>query len=82
MDLNQKTLRIDLFRSSLNGILEVGFNVFAILIAIRFLDASEGYKSILAAGSAIGFFMMPWTVKFAAKVNLPITRFAGLIMLV
>ena len=82
MDLNQKTLRIDLFRSSLNGILEVGFNVFAILIAIRFLDASEGYKSILAAGSAIGFFLMPWTVRFAAKANLPITRFAGLLMLV
>ena len=82
MNLNQRTLRLDLFRCSLNGILEVGFNVFVILIAIRFLNASEGYKSVLAAGSAFGFFLMPWTVRISKAFNRPVTQFAGFLMLV
>ena len=81
-DLNQRTLRLDLFRCSLNGVLEVGFNVFVILIAIRFLDASQGYKSILAAGFAFGFFLTPWTVRISSGLNRPVTQFAGVLMLV
>lgn len=81
-DLNQRTLRLDLFRCSLNGVLEVGFNVFVILIAIRFLDASQGYKSILAAGSAFGFFLMPWTVRLSSILKRPVTQFAGFLMLI
>lgn len=82
MNLNQRTLRLDLFRCSLNGVLEVGFNVFVILIAIRFLDASQGHKSVLAAGSAFGFFLMPWTVRISKAFNRPVTQFAGSLMLV
>jgi MFS family permease len=81
-DLSQRTFRVDLFRSSLNGILEVGFNVFVILIAIRFLDASQGFKSLLAAGSAFGFFLMPWTSKLSALLQKPVTHIAGYIMLI
>ena len=81
-DLSQRTFRVDLFRSSLNGILEIGFNVFVILIAIRFLDASQGFKSLLAAGSAFGFFLMPWTSKLSALLQKPVTHIAGFIMLI
>ena len=80
--VGQKTFRLDLFRSSLNGVLEIGFNVFVVLIAIRFLDASELSKSLLAAGSAIGFFIMPWTVRVSALLNRPVTHFAGFLMLI
>ena len=80
--VGQKTFRLDLFRSSLNGVLEIGFNVFVVLIAIRFLDASETCKSFLAAGSAIGFFIMPWTVRVSAILNRPVTHFAGFLMLI
>ena len=65
----------------MSGILEVGFNVFVILIAIRFLHASEEVKSLLAAGSALGFFLMPWTVKISSKLQKPVTHIAGFIML-
>lgn len=78
---SQKTFRLDLFRCSLNGILEVGFSVFAMLIAVRFLDAPQSYKSLLAAGSAIGFFIMPWTIKLSVYLNQPVTYFAGFLML-
>lgn len=81
-DLSQRTFRLDLFRCSLNGILEVGFNVFVILIAIRFLDASQSFKSLLAAGSAFGFFLMPWTSKLSAILEKPVTHIAGFIMLI
>ena len=81
-DLSQRTFRLDLFRCSLNGILEVGFNVFVILIAIRFLDASQGFKSLLAAGSAFGFFLMPWTLRLSALLQKPVTHIAGFIMLI
>ncbi len=81
-DLNKRTLRLDLFRCSLNGVLEVGFNVFVILIAIRFLDASQGYKSILAAGAAFGFFLMPWTVRLSSIFKKPVTHVAGFLMLI
>lgn len=81
-DLSQRTFRLDLFRCSLNGILEVGFNVFVILIAIRFLDASQSFKSLLAAGSAFGFFLMPWTSKLSAILQKPVTHIAGFIMLI
>ena len=80
--VGQKTFRLDLFRSSLNGVLEIGFNVFVVLIAIRFLDASETCKSFLAAGSAIGFFIMPWTVRISAILNRPVTHFAGFLMFI
>jgi MFS family permease len=81
-DLSEKTFRLDLFRCSLNGILEVGFNLFVILIAIRFLDATQGFKSLLAAGSALGFFLMPWTSRLSVLLKKPVTHIAGFIMLV
>jgi MFS family permease len=81
-ELSERTFKLDLLRCSLNGILEVGFNIFAILIAIRFLDASQGFKSLLAAGSALGFFLMPWTSRLSAKLGRPVTHIAGFIMLI
>ena len=81
-NLSQRTFRLDLFRCSLNGILEVGFNVFVILIAIRFLDASQSFQSLLAGGSAFGFFLMPWTSKLSAILEQPVTHIAGFIMLI
>ncbi len=81
MELPKKTFRLDLIRSSANGILDVGFHVFAILIAIRFLEASESYKSILAAGSAIGFFIVPWVIEASSRLNIRVTKIAGTLML-
>ena len=57
--VSSQTFRLDLMNSSLGGILEVGFGTFAILIAIRFLEAPSAIKAVLASGVSAGLLLVP-----------------------
>ena len=41
------------------GVLDTGFGVFIILIAIRFLNAPDYYKAALSGGGSIGLILTP-----------------------
>jgi hypothetical protein len=66
----------------MGGILEVGFGTFAILIAIRFLDASDTIKAILASGVSAGLLLVPYMQRLAAWTALSTSSFCAFLMLV
>ena len=66
----------------MSGILEVGFGTFAILIAIRFLDASDTIKAILASGVSAGLLLVPYMQRLAAWTALSTSSFCASLMLI
>ena len=50
-----KTQKFDLWRNTCNGIVEASFASTCQLVAIRYFEASDTAKSLLASGGAIGF---------------------------
>ena len=78
----RRTFHLDLINSSMSGILEVGFGTFAILIAIRFLDASDTIKAILASGVSAGLLLVPYMQRLAAWTALSTSTFCAFLMLV
>ena len=51
--------KLDISRGLVQGVLETGFGVFIILIAVRFWDAPSFYKAALAGGGSIGLILTP-----------------------
>jgi MFS family permease len=80
--LSKKTFQLDLINSSMGGILEVGFGTFSILIAIRFLDAPDLIKAILASGVSAGLLLVPFMQRIAALSRLCVSSFCAGLMLI
>jgi hypothetical protein len=80
--VSSQTFRLDLINSSLGGIIEVGFGTFAILIAIRFLDAPDMIKAVLASGVSAGLLLVPHMQRLAAWTQLSASRFCAALMLI
>ena len=80
--ISSQTFRLDLVNGSLGGILEVGFGTFAILIAIRFLQAPYVIKAILASGVSAGLLLVPHMQRLAAWTKLSASHFCASLMLV
>jgi MFS family permease len=80
--VSSQTFRLDLINSSLGGIIEVGFGTFAILIAIRFLDAPNLIKAILASGVSAGLLLVPFMQRMAASSRLCVSSFCAGLMLI
>ena len=80
--VSSQTFRLDLINSSLGGILEVGFGTFAILIAIRFLQAPDMIKAMLASGVSAGLLLVPHMQRLAAWTEISASRFCASLMLI
>ena len=78
--VSSQTFRLDLINSSLGGILEVGFGTFAILIAIRFLQAPDMIKAMLASGVSAGLLLVPHMQRLAAWTEISASRFCASLM--
>jgi hypothetical protein len=63
------TYRNEIARAPFTGILEAGWTTFALVIAIRYFDASETHKSFIAGAGAIGFLLAPLTLYIAATLR-------------
>ena len=68
---NHTFVRSDLVRGLGQGVLETGFGVFIILIAIRFWEAPDFYKAALAGGGSIGLVLTPFAMGFISMNKLP-----------
>jgi MFS family permease len=66
-DNASKTYRYDCFRAPFYGILEAGWSTFALVIAIRYFEAPESYKSFIAGAWPMGFLLAPLTLYIVAK---------------
>ena len=65
------TYRNDLLRAPLAGILEAGWATFALVIAIRYFEASEPHKAFIAGAAPMGFLITPVTLYIAACFRAP-----------
>lgn len=63
----EQTYRYDILRAPFYGILEAGWSTFALVIAIRYFDAPESYKSFIAGAWPMGFLLTPLTLYIVAK---------------
>lgn len=60
------TYRFERWRALAAGILEAAGGTFLLLIAVRWFDAGENAKALVAAGGSFGLMLGPWVV---AKVE-------------
>lgn len=63
------TYRLDKLKAPFYGILEAGWSTFALVIAIRYFDASETHKAFIAGAGPIGFLLTPLTLFIAAQLK-------------
>ena len=66
----------------MGGILEVGFGTFSILIAIRFLEAPDMIKAILASGVSAGLLLVPLMQRIAVWSKMRVSSFCAGLMLI
>ena len=67
--LAKKTQKFDLWRNAFNGIVEASFASTCLLVAIRYFEASDTAKSLLAGGGSIGFFLHLYFCLLLAEAN-------------
>ena len=72
--------KVDTPRGFFAGILEAGFTIFVILIAIRFFNAPNYCKAILAAGSSTGLILSPFLMGLWGKSRTPNSIKCGILM--
>ena len=65
----EKTYFYDQLRAPFYGILEAGWSAFALVIAIRYFEAPERYKALIAGAWSIGFLITPITLYLIAKLR-------------
>jgi len=63
----EQTYRYDKLRAPFYGILEAGWSTFALVIAIRYFEAPDKYKSFIAGAWSMGFLLTPLTLYLVAK---------------
>ncbi|MGJ8641516.1 MAG: MFS transporter [Opitutaceae bacterium] len=65
----EQTYRCDKLRAPFYGILEAGWSAFALVIAIRYFEAPEKYKALIAGAWSMGFLLTPLTLYWVAKLR-------------
>lgn len=65
----EQTYYYDKLRAPFYGILEAGWSTFALVIAIRYFDAPDKYKSFIAGAWSMGFLLTPLTLYLVAKLR-------------
>lgn len=81
-DIAKKTFLFDSCRCFCAGLIEAGFNAFALLVAIRVFHASKLTKSLLTSAWFIGYFITPFTQLLVSKSSkLKVTDFCKYYML-
>jgi MFS family permease len=69
MSRAKETYRYDLIKAPAYGVLEAGWATFALVVAIRYFDASETHKAFIAGAGPIGFLLTPLTLFIAASLR-------------
>ena len=75
-----KTQKFDLWRNTCNGIVEASFTSTCLLVAIRYFEASDTAKSLLASGGAIGFLFAPLFLILIGKSRMPVSKICSALM--
>lgn len=76
----QLLCKLDAPRGFFAGVLEAGFSIFILLIAIRFFEAPNYCKAIIAAGSPIGLILSPFLMSLWANSQIQEPRKCSILM--
>ncbi len=68
-DIARKTFRRDLWRGGFEGVLSAGSQTFCLFIAIRYFDAGETVKALIAAAPFMGMFLSLLLVHYASGTH-------------
>ncbi len=69
-DITRKTYKCDLFRGGFEGMLATGSQTFCLFIAIRYFQADENLKSLIAAAPFMGMFLSVILLHYAEGTSL------------
>ncbi len=69
-EIHKVTYKYDLWRGFFEGVMSSGIQTFALFIAIRYYNAGEGIKSLIAAAPFIGMILSLPLVHFTAGKGL------------
>jgi len=70
----ERTYHYDKWRSPFYGILEAGWNTFALVVAIRYFEAPDQIKAFIAGAGPMGFLLTPLTLYVAARMRIRPSR--------
>ena len=68
-DKTQKTYLCDLWRGGFEGVLSSGAQTFCLFIAIRFFNAGDTTKALIAASPFMGMFLSMLLLHYASLTN-------------
>lgn len=71
------TFRYDRVRGACSGILDTGWQTFALLVAVRVYEASPNMKALLVAANPFGLLLTPIALFAVSRLNLPAGIVAG-----
>ncbi|MEY3000740.1 MAG: hypothetical protein RL648_954 [Verrucomicrobiota bacterium] len=78
-DPSALTYKWDRLRGAGQGIVETCWQVFALLVAIRYFEADESVKQLIPAGLGIGFLLAPLGLGLASRLHLRISSLIGVL---
>lgn len=82
MDLVTQTLTYERKRAITSGIIDTASTTFLLLIAVKWFEAGNLTKAIIAAGSSFGFLLSPLAVYFAERSKQTISIIAASLSIV
>ncbi len=68
-EITQKTYSCDLWRGGFEGVLSSGAQTFCLFIAIRYFNAGETTKALIAAAPFMGMFLSMVLLHYASATN-------------
>jgi MFS family permease len=68
-EITQKTFKCDLWRGGFEGVLSSGAQTFCLFIAIRYFNAEEVTKSLIAAAPFMGMFLSMVLLHYASATH-------------
>ena len=68
-EITQKTYKCDLWRGGFEGVLSSGAQTFCLFIAIRYFNAGQIIKSLIAAAPFMGMFLSMLLLHYASATD-------------
>ena len=68
-EITQKTYKCDLWRGGFEGVLSSGSQTFCLFIAIRYFNAEEITKALIAAAPFMGMFLSMALLHYASATS-------------
>ncbi len=77
-EVARRTFRWDMIRSSLSGLMDAGWRIFALLVVTRYFDGSSFSKALVPAAFTIGLLSTPIALFYLPRLKLQTAKLCSL----